>query len=84
MINKILCNRYFIVTDLDDVFKSCYYEYPLASDYVDWFVNEVVRLENKMSFCFKNTNKDIIRTHNDEDRYKNNITCRFFGKKHWI
>ena len=33
-----------------------------------------------MTFYFKNTNKDIIMTKENED-YKNNNTCRFCEKK---
>ena len=45
---------------------------------VEWFVDEVRKLENKMNFYFKNTKKDIIMT-GDED-FKNINICRFCGK----
>ena len=34
-----------------------------------------------MTFCFKNTNKDIIMTEEDEEDFKNNKICRFCEKK---
>ena len=33
-----------------------------------------------MAFSFKDTNKDIIMTEEDEDDYKNNNICRFCEK----
>ena len=35
-----------------------------------------------MAFYFKNTNKDIIMTQEDEEDYKNNNICRFCEKKY--
>ena len=55
-------NGYHIVSELEDVLKSDYYKSPLGYDNVDWFVDEVIKLENKMAFYFKNTKKDIIMT----------------------
>ena len=77
--NPIL-NGYYIVSELEDVLKSDYYKSPLGYDNVDWFVNEVIRLENKIAFYFKNTNKDIIMTDKDEEDYRNNNICRFCEK----
>ena len=74
--NPVL-NGYHIVSELEDVLKSDYYESPLGYDNVDWFVNEVIRLENKKAFYFKNTNKDIIMTDENEADYRNNNICRF-------
>ena len=45
-----VCNGYKIVSELEDVSKSDYYKSPLGYDNVDWFVNEVIKLENKMAF----------------------------------
>ena len=61
---------------MEDVLKSEYYKSPLDYNNVDWFVNEIIKLENKMAFYFKNFKKDIIIT---EDFRKNNI-CRFCEK----
>ena len=57
-----------------------FYESPLVYDNVDCFVKEVITLENKMAFYFKNTKKDIIMTQEDEEDYKNNYICRFCEK----
>ena len=77
--NPVL-NGYHIVSELEDVLKSEYHKSPLGYDNVDWFVDDVKKLENKMAFYFKNTNKDIIMTQEDEEDHENNNTCRFCGK----
>ena len=77
--NPVL-NGYHIVSELEDVLKSDYYQSPLGYDNVDWFVDEVIRLENKMAFYFKNTKKDIIMTEEDEEDFKNDNICRFCEK----
>ena len=61
---------------MEDVLKSCYYKSTLGYNNVDWFVNEVINLENKMTFYFKNLKKDIVMAEDEEDFDKNNI-CRF-------
>ena len=78
--NPIL-SGYRIESELEDVLKSGYYKSPLGYDNVDWFVHEVLKLENKMSFCFKNTKKDIIMTEEDEEDYRKNNICRFCEKE---
>ena len=66
---------------MENVLESGYYESPLGYDKVDWFVKEVIKLENKMAFYFENTKEDIIMTkENEEDFEKNNI-CRFCEKE---
>ena len=65
---------------MEDVLKSENYKSPLGYDNVDWFVNEVIKLENKMAFYFKITNKDIIMTEKDGEAYRNNNSCRFCEK----
>ena len=77
--NPVL-NGYHIISELKDVLKSDYYKSPLGYDNVDWFVNEVIKLENKTAFYFKNTKKDIIMTEEDEEDFKNNNVCRFCEK----
>ena len=49
-------NAYRIVSELEDALQSGYHKSSLGYDNVDWFVNEVIKLENKMTFYFKNTN----------------------------
>ena len=77
--NPIL-NGYQIISELEDVLKSEYHQSSLGYDNVDWFLDEVIKLENKMTFYFKNANKDIIMTDEDEEDYRNNDICRFCEK----
>ena len=78
--NPVL-NGYYIISELEDVLKSDYYQSPLGYDNVDWFVDEVIILENKMAFYFKNTKKDIIMTEENEEDFRNNNICRFCEKE---
>ena len=78
--NPVL-NGYYIICELEDVLKSSYYESPLGYDNVDWFVKEVIKLENKMAFHFRNTKKDIIMTEEEEEEFKINNICRFCEKE---
>ena len=73
-------NGYHIVSELEDVLKSEFYKSPLGYNNVDWFVDEVIKLENKMAFFFKNTKKDIVMTDKDEEDYRNDNVCRFCEK----
>ena len=66
---------------MENVFKSGYYNSLLGYDNVDWFVNEVIKLEKELAFYFVNTNKDIIMTENDEEDYRIDIICRFCEKE---
>ena len=77
--NPVL-NGYRIESELEDILQSGYHKSPLGYKNVDWFVNEVIKLENNLAFYFKNTNKDIIMTEKDEKDYKNNNICRFCEK----
>ena len=70
-----------MIPELDNILQSGNYESPLGSTSVDWFVHEVIKIENKMNFYFKNTNKDIIMTEEDEEHCRNKITCRFCEKE---
>ena len=74
--NPVL-NGYHTVSELEDVLKSVYYKSPLGYNNVDWFVDEIIKLENKMTFYFKNTKKEIIMTQEDEKDYRNKNICRF-------
>ena len=56
---------------MEDVLHSSYYKTPFGYINVDWFVNEVRKLEIKMNFYFKNTKKDIIRTEEDKEGFDN-------------
>ena len=50
--NPVL-NGYRIESELEDVLQSGYHKSPLGDDIVDWFVDEVINLENKKAFYFK-------------------------------
>ena len=78
---KPVLNGYYIISELEDVLKSGYYESNLGYDNVVWFVKEVIKLENKKAFYFKNTNNDIIMTKEDEEDFENNNICRFCEKE---
>ena len=77
--NPIL-NGYGIVSELEDDSKSGFHISTLGYDNVDWFVNEVIKLENNMASYFKNTNKDINMSEEDEENFKNFTICRFREK----
>ena len=66
---------------MEDVLKNGYYASPLGYDIVDRFVDEVLKIADKMSFYFKNTHKDIIMTPEDKEDYRNNDFCGFCEKK---
>ena len=78
---KPVLNGYYIISELNDVLESGYYESPLDYNNVDWFVKEVIKLENKMAFFFKNTKKDIDMTQEDVENFENNNVCRFSEKE---
>ena len=65
---KPVLNGYHIVSKLEDVLKSDYYKFPLGYDNVDCFVDEVIKLENKMAFYFNDTKKGKERYHHDRRR----------------
>ena len=50
---NLVLNGYHKKSGLEAVLKSEYYKSPLRYDIVDWFVNEVMKLENKMAVYFK-------------------------------
>ena len=76
-----LCNGYYLVSELDDVLKSGYYDPYLDYDNVDWFVDEFCRLQNKIAFYFKKTKKDILMTEEDGEYCKNDKICQFCEKE---
>ena len=77
--NPVL-NGYHKESELDDILQSGYYESPLVYNNVSWFVNEVIELENKMAFYFRNAKKDIIMTHEVKEDFESNNICRFCEK----
>ena len=52
----------------------------MGYDNVAWFVNGVKKLENKMTYYFKDNNKDIVMTEKDEEDFKKDNLCRFCEK----
>ena len=72
-------NGYYIISELEDVSESGYYESPLGYNNVDWYVNQEIKIEKK-AFYFTNTKKDIVMTENDEEDYRKNNICRFCEK----
>ena len=62
---------------MEDVLKSGCFESLLGYENVDWLVKDVIKLENKMAFHFKNTNEDIIMTRKIEEEYRNKNICQF-------
>ena len=54
--NPVL-NGYYVISELEDIIKSGYHEFSLGYNNVDWFVKEVIKLENKMAFYFKKLRK---------------------------
>ena len=65
---------------MEDVLKSRYYKSALGYDIIDWFVDEVIKMENKMAFYSENVKKDIIMTEEGEEDYRNKKSCRFCEK----
>ena len=79
---NLLCNGFYIVSELGNVWKSFYYICYFGNDNVDWFVIEIEKIKkNKTAFHFKNTNKYILLTEEDEGEYKNNDKCPICDKK---
>ena len=48
-----MLNGYNILSELEDVLKSGFYNSPSNYNNVGWFVNEVIKLENKLADYFK-------------------------------
>ena len=61
---------------MEEFLKSGFFESLLGYNNVDWYVNEVEKLENKMSFYFKKTKKDISMTEQDEKHYRKTNNCQ--------
>ena len=74
-------NGYHIISELDDILQNGYHKSPLGDDNVERSVEEVIKLENKKAFYFKNTKKDTIVTKENEEEYKNSIIATFCEKE---
>ena len=77
---NLLCKGYYKVSKLDVFLQIGYFESPVDYNTVDWFVNEILKLENRMAFCFKNRKKDNIMTEEDDEDSRNNNICDFVRK----
>ena len=75
-----MCKGFYIKSEFEDVLKSGYYNSNLDYGNVYWFVYEVMKRENKMTYYFENTKKDTIMTTEDEEDYKIDKICRFCEK----
>ena len=71
-----VCNGYYIVSDLPSVLQSEYI-FNFGPNNVDWFVDEITKLENKMNFYFKNTNVELNMLPEDEYNFANSDKCWF-------
>ena len=70
------CNGFYIVSELNDVLQSEYHS-NFGENILEWFVNEVIKIEDKMTFYFRNTKNDIVLTRKDEEDFKNSTVCWF-------
>ena len=75
-----VCNGYQILSNLEHNLKTEYHKSPLGHENINWFVDEIVKLENQMNFWFKDTKKDIIMTEEDQQDFENNNICRYCEK----
>ena len=64
-----LFNGYFRISDLNDVLQSGCYESPLGYHISD-VLDELTKLEKKLTFYFKNTKKYIIMTEKDQEHQR--------------
>ena len=69
-----------IISELNNALQSGEYESLLRYEHGDWFVDEIIKLENRRNFYFKNTKKDIIMTEEEEEDFQNINNCRFCEK----
>ena len=60
--------------------KIDHYDSLLGYDNVEWFVDGVINLENKMGFYFRNTDKYFVMSEKDENDFRNRKICRFCEK----
>ena len=74
-------NGYHKRSESNDVLQSGYYESPFVGyRNIDWYFDEVIKLEKKTAFFFKNTKKYDIMTEEFEEDCRNNNICRFCEK----
>ena len=64
-----------LVSEFNDLLQCGHYETPSGFDNVDWFVDEVIKIENKMNKFFKYTKNENILTKEAEEMLKEVNTC---------
>ena len=69
---------------MNDVSQNGCYSSPLGFNNVDWIVDELIKVEKKLNFFFKNTKKDIVKTEEDEEVFEIIILYPFSEKKYKI
>ena len=74
-----MLNVFYTISKLHDILQSGYYQSPLGYNNVDWFVDQVIRLEIKIAFL-KNSKKDTVMTEEDEEVLRIKNICRFCEK----
>ena len=55
-------------------YNVVFYDSLSINNIVEWFVDEVLNPEKKI-FSFENTEKDIMKTQKDEEKYRNITIC---------
>ena len=63
-------NGCYIVAELNEFFRSGFFESPLGYDNVDWFVVEVLKLKTEKTFSFKNTKKAIKMSEEEGEHFE--------------
>ena len=76
-----VCKCFYVVSELNNILKDGYYEFPLGFDNIEWFVDEIMKTELKKIFLFKNTMKDNILTEKNKTNYRNIIIFQFCEKE---
>ena len=71
-----MCNGFYVVSELNDVLQSGYHS-AFVENNVEWFVNEDLKIENKMNCYFQNLKKNIMMTQEDEEDFKKSEVCWF-------
>ena len=64
---NLVCYGFCTVSEWNDALRSSFIQSLLGYDRVDWFVDEVIKLDKHMNFFFENTKKEIIMTKEDEE-----------------
>ena len=74
---NLVCNGYYILFEFFNVLQSGSYETALGLDKVDWFADEAIKLQHKMSFYLENIKEDLVMIQRGEENYKFSNICQF-------